>query len=37
MAVIEAMWRLLKVCGGYEGYAAVIYVYGGYKGMWQLY
>ena len=25
------------VCGGYQGYVAVILVYGGYIGMWRLY
>ena len=43
MAVIEGMWRLLRVCGGYNRYVAVIIgimrlllVCGGYIGMWRL-
>ena len=43
MAVIEGMWWLLRVCGGYYRYEAVIIgmwrlllVCGGYIGMWRL-
>ena len=37
MAVIKGEWRLLSVCGSYQGYVAVILVSGGYFGMSQLY
>ena len=37
MAAIKGEWRLLRECGSFQGYVAVILVCGGYIGMWQLY